>query len=81
MPPIIQSRSGGVTGSPAVSQLYCDRSEILESWRGHGIFFSFICLPVGVGHHQASKHARQQATQNPGSGNNAAGNGGGDTSR
>ncbi len=35
-----------------------------------------------IGRHQASKHARQQPTQNPGSGNNATGTGGGtDTSR
>jgi hypothetical protein len=133
---------------PAVSQPSCDRSGILENRHGHGIFFSFTCLSVGVGryscdretlmkwnsvaavlalaltagimsstvnaagclkgaavggvaghvaghhgvlgagagcvigHHQANKHARQQATQNPGSGNNAAGTGGGsDTSR
>lgn len=29
-----------------------------------------------IGHHEASKHARQQATQNQGSGSTAAGNNG-----
>ena len=29
-----------------------------------------------IGHHEANKHARQQATQNQGSGNNAASNNG-----
>ena len=35
-----------------------------------------------IGHHEASKHARQQATQNQGSGSSAAGNSGqSDTTR
>jgi hypothetical protein len=34
-----------------------------------------------IGHHEANKHARQQATQNQGSGSNASNNGRSDAAR
>jgi len=74
----------GITSS-AVNAAGCLKGAAVGGVAGHFAGHHGI-LGAGagcvIGHHEASKHARQQATQNQGSGSSAATNSGqGDTAR